>query len=58
MRWVIIGKWKINVNSGLKWKNNARDTNFFTKNFTKCWCSEWLLVNEKMMLMVGLDENQ
>ena len=28
-------------------KNNARDTNYFTKNFTKCLCGEWLLVNEK-----------
>ena len=30
----------------------------FTKNFTNCCCDEWLLVNEKVMLMVGLDENQ
>ena len=27
------------------------------KNFTKDLCSEWLLVNKKVMLMVGLDEN-
>ena len=27
--------------------NNARDTKHFTKNFTKCWCGEWLSVNEK-----------
>ena len=31
---------------------------FLQKKFTNCWYSEWLLVNEKMMLMVGLDENQ
>ena len=36
------------------WKNNVRDT----KNFTNCWYGEWLLVNEKMILIVGLDENQ
>ena len=29
-------------------KNNARDTNYFSKYFTNCWCGEWLLVNEKM----------
>ena len=39
-------------------KINARDTNFFTKNFTNCWYGEWLLVNEKMILMMDLDENQ
>ena len=38
-------------------RSNARDTNFITKNFTKDLCSEWLLVNKKVMLMVGLDEN-
>ena len=27
--------------------NNARDTNYFIKNFTNWWCGEWLLVNEK-----------
>ena len=37
--------------------NNIRDTNFFIINFTNCWCGEWLLINEKVMLMVGLDEN-
>ena len=37
-----------------KSKNNTRDTNFFT-NY---WCCEWLLVNEKIILMVGLDKNQ
>ena len=37
---------------------NARDTNYFTKIFTNCWCSEWLLVNEKVILIIGLDENQ
>ena len=28
------------------------------KRITICWCSEWLLVNEKVILMVSLDENQ
>ena len=28
------------------------------KKFTNCWCGEWLLVNEKVILMVGLNENQ
>ena len=39
-------------------KNNVRDINYFTKNFTNCWCGEWLLVNEKVILIVDLDENQ
>ena len=38
-------------------KNNVRDTNYFTKKFTNCWCGEWLLVNEKVILTVDLDEN-
>ena len=38
--------------------NNPKDTNYFTKNFTNCWCGEWLLVNEKVILMVSLNENQ
>ena len=38
--------------------NNARDINFFTKFFTNCWCGEWLLVNKKVILMVGPDKNQ
>ena len=38
-------------------KKNTRDTIFFTKFFTNYWCDEELLVNEKMILMVGLDEN-
>ena len=38
--------------------NNARGTNYFTKCFTNCWCGEWLLVNEKMILIVSLDKNQ
>ena len=25
--------------------------------FTNCWCGEWLLVNEKVILMMGLNEN-
>ena len=44
--------------SRLSCKNNARNTNFFRKNFTSCWCGEWLLVNEKVILMISLDENQ
>ena len=28
------------------------------KKFTNCWCGKWLLVNEKVILMVGLNENQ
>ena len=35
-------------------KNNARDTIFFTN----CWYGEWLLVNENVILMMGLDKNQ
>ena len=34
--------------------NNVRDINYFT-NY---WHGEWLLVNEKVILMVSLDENQ
>ena len=26
--------------------------------FTNYWCGKWLLVNEKVMLIVDLDENQ
>ena len=31
-------------------KNNARDrdTNYFSKFLSNCWCGEWLIVNEKM----------
>ena len=38
--------------------NNDRDTKYFTNFFINCWYSEWLLVNEKVILMVGLNENQ
>ena len=38
--------------------NNSRDTKYFTKFFINCWCGEWLLINEKVILMVGLNENQ
>ena len=55
---MIIGKWKSNINGGPKWKNNTRDTNYFTKKFTNCWYGKWLLVNEKVILMMSLDENQ
>ena len=37
--------------------NNARDTNYFIKVFTNYWYDRWLLINEKRILMVGLDEN-
>ena len=37
-----------------KSKNNARDTN----SFTNYWIGKWLLVNEKVILMMSLDENQ
>ena len=39
-------------------KNNAKDTNYFTNFFTNGWYGKWLLINEKVILMVGLDENQ
>ena len=39
-------------------KNNTRNTNYFTNFFTNFWCGEWLLVNEKLILVVDLDENQ
>ena len=38
-------------------KNNAKDTNYFTKKFTNCWCDEWFLINEKVIIMVDLNEN-
>ena len=41
-----------------KKRNNTRDTNYFIKKCTNYLCSEWLLINKKMILMVGLDENQ
>ena len=38
MWWVIIGKWKNDINGGPKWKpirmSKARDTNYFTNFFT------------------------
>ena len=36
---------------------NTRDTIFFTKTFINYWYNEWLLINKKMMLLVGLDKN-
>ena len=39
-------------------KNNNRNTNYFIKYFTNYWYGKWLLVNEKVILMVDLDENQ
>ena len=38
----LIAQW-----SSMLGMNNARDTNYFTKKITNCWCDEWLLVNEK-----------
>ena len=41
-------------------KSNARNTNFFTKKkkkVTNGWGGEWLSVNEKVILVVDLDEN-
>ena len=37
-------------------KSNVKDTNYFAKKFTNCWCGKWLLVNEKVILIVGLDD--
>lgn len=37
--------------------NNVRDTNYFIKKITNYWCGEWLLVNKKVILIIGLDEN-
>ena len=45
-------KWT-KLNNAFMNKKNARDTNYFTKKFTNCWCGKWLLVNEKVILMVG-----
>ena len=28
------------------------------KKISNYWCGKWLLVNEKVILIVGLDENQ
>ena len=44
--------WKVYIK-----KNNVRDINYFTKKFTNCWCGQWLLVNEKVILIMSLDEN-
>ena len=38
--------------------NKNRDRNYFTKKFTNYWCNEWLLVNEKVILMVSLTKKQ
>ena len=38
--------------------NNARNTKYFIKIFTNCWCDEWLLENKKVILIVGLYEKQ
>ena len=54
----IIKNFKKSKKIQLSHKNNARDTNYFTKNFTNCWYGKWLLVNEKVILTVGLNKNQ
>ena len=35
--------------------NNTKDINYFTNKFINYWCGNWLLINEKLILMVGLD---
>ena len=37
-----VANWMI-IKNVICYKNNARDTNYFTN----CWYSEWLLVNKK-----------
>ena len=46
------------INSIIIIKRNASDTIFFYKKFVKLLMWRVLLVNEKVILMVGLDENQ
>ena len=36
--------------------NNTRDTNYFTKKLINCWYDDWLLINEKVLLMIGLNK--
>ena len=50
----IIKNFKKSKKIPLSHKNNARDTNYFTN----CWYGKWLLVNEKVILTVGLNKNQ
>ena len=38
--------------------NNVKDTNYFINFFINYWCDEWLLINEKMILITNLYENQ
>ena len=38
--------------------NNARDINYFINFFINCWYGKWLLINKKVILIIGLDENQ
>ena len=44
-------------NNNNRMKNNYRVTNYFTINFTNYWYGEWLLVNEKIILIINLDKN-
>ena len=55
---ILSKKKKKSTTNNISNKNNVRDTNDFTKFFTNGWYDEWLLVNEKVILMVSLDENQ
>ena len=36
--------------------NNIRDTNYFTKKLINYWYDDWLLINEKVILMIGLNK--
>ena len=36
--------------------NNTRNTNYFTKKLINCWYDDWLLVNEKVILMIILNK--
>ena len=38
--------------------NTVRDVNFFTKKLTNCWCDEWLLVNENVILILMKTNNE
>ena len=38
-------------------KNNYRVTNYFIINFINYWYGKWLLINKKIILIIGLDGN-
>ena len=50
--------WLSKVYVTQSFKNNVIDIGYFTKKYTNYWYSEWLLINENVILMMGLDENQ